>query len=123
MPAPRKNSRDFTGRQTEVLTAENVEELQRRATEISTLNAVAAREQAGVVDYTNGPDQATVIEVEEVDDEPIVVDEPFRTIRVNTNLEDVTIGAGNTYSFEEGRKYRVPAHIADHLEEKGIVWH
>ena len=43
--------------------------------------------------------------------------------RVNETLEDVTIGQGNTFTFEEGRQYRVPRYVRDHLEEKGYIWH
>lgn len=46
-----------------------------------------------------------------------------RVIRVNTTLENVTIGAGTDYSFVEGQQYRVPTHVADYLEELGYVWH
>lgn len=44
-------------------------------------------------------------------------------IRVNSTLENVTIGQGTDYTFEEGRRYKVPQHVADHLEERGLVWH
>lgn len=44
-------------------------------------------------------------------------------VRVNTDLEDVTLGYGNQVSFIEGRKYRVPRWVAQHLEEKGLIWH
>lgn len=51
------------------------------------------------------------------------VEDQTQVIRVNEDIEDVTIGAGNTYNFEAGRQYRVPKAVADHLEEKGYVWH
>jgi hypothetical protein len=44
-------------------------------------------------------------------------------IRVNEDLDDVTIGVGNHYSFKMGQKYKVSKQIADHLEEKGYIWH
>jgi hypothetical protein len=46
-----------------------------------------------------------------------------KVIRVNTTLEEVTIGVGTSFNFEEGKQYRVPAHVAAHLEEKGYIWH
>jgi len=52
-----------------------------------------------------------------------VVESPTTTIRVNADLEQVTIGLGNTFTFEEGKQYRVPQFVADHLEERGYVWH
>ncbi len=44
-------------------------------------------------------------------------------IRVNCDLDEVTLGYGNTVSFKQGGKYRVPRWVANHLEEKGLVWH
>ena len=49
-------------------------------------------------------------------------DEGTVEIRVNEDLPDTTIGP-NTYNFQRGLKYRVPASVAEHLEEKGRVWH
>jgi len=65
---------------------------------------------------TNGID---AVEVNDV----VVADTPTKVIRVNTTLEDVTVGVGTSYTFEEGKQYRVPANVAAHLEEKGYVWH
>lgn len=45
------------------------------------------------------------------------------TIRVNEDLDNVTIGVDNHYNFQAGRQYKVPKNVADHLEEKGYVWH
>lgn len=41
-------------------------------------------------------------------------------IRSLYDLEDVTIGYGNTYTFRADYKYRVPYWIAMHLQEKGL---
>jgi hypothetical protein len=54
--------------------------------------------------------------VRQVEDQSVVV-------RLNDDLEQVTIGAGNEYNFVAGQQYRVPKMVADHLEEKGYVWH
>lgn len=43
-------------------------------------------------------------------------------VRVNADLEEVTLGYGRTYSFLEGRRYRVPRWVAQHLEERGLTW-
>lgn len=42
-------------------------------------------------------------------------------IRALYDLEDVTIGYGNTHTFREGYRYRVPRWVAAHLEEKSLV--
>lgn len=81
-----------------------------------------------VTDYSDG---ARLIETPEPEaiviggDEPEIVGGEDRSviIRINTDLDDVTIGAGNNYNFKEGERYRVPVHVATHLEEKGYVWH
>lgn len=62
-------------------------------------------------------------EADVVDAGVIIADEATAIIRVNEDLDNVTIGAGNHYSFEMGVRYRVPLHVALHLEEKGYVWH
>lgn len=41
-------------------------------------------------------------------------------IRSIYTLDDVTIGYGNTFTFKENVKYRVPRWVAAHLEEKGL---
>jgi hypothetical protein len=61
-------------------------------------------------------------EVEEVGG-PVNSDEVPVVVRVKETLENVTIGVGNNYNFQEGRQYRVPKRVADHLEEKNLVWH
>lgn len=43
-------------------------------------------------------------------------------IKVMYDLEDVTIGYGNTYTFREGYRYRVPRWVAAHLEEKQLAY-
>lgn len=60
------------------------------------------------------PDE--VEEVEHQSDRMVVV-------RVNSTLNDVTVGQGTNFNFIEGRRYKVPYHVAMHLEEKGYLWH
>ena len=60
---------------------------------------------------------------EVVHSRPVRARSTTRIIRVNTDLESVTVGYGNTYTFQEGRKYKVPTEVADHLEGLGYVWH
>lgn len=50
-----------------------------------------------------------------------VVTQAHRVMRVNTDLEDITIGKDNHYSFYVGTPYKVPAHVYQHLDEKGYV--
>lgn len=43
-------------------------------------------------------------------------------VRVNCDLEEVTLGYGRTYTFHEGRRYRLPRWVANHLAERGLTW-
>lgn len=52
---------------------------------------------------------------------PTIVEPETAIIRANYDLEQVTVGAGNHYDFEEGRKYEVPLNVAKHLAQKEIV--
>jgi len=121
MATARKRSGDFTGQQTEKLQAEHAETLKQRAQEISLMAEVEAEENAKPVDYSKGPTPPVVKDDLEVAEEVELI-EPTRTIIPNTNLESVTFGAGNHYSFEEGRKYVVSRELADHLSAKGLLW-
>jgi hypothetical protein len=142
---------DFTGQAKAKLAKEHADEVAKRDGEISMMADIEAKAAENrVTDYTKGADSPVVIDdpdvvaaaeemlrrqsdadsVTTIDDVHVVGDEPgtlrqapARTIRINSTLESVTIGAGNHYTFNEGEKYTVPAHVAEHLESKGYVWH
>lgn len=74
---------------------------------------------------------ATLIEDQapQKDEGPLLVDAGVEIaeaaeveIRVNDDISP-TIGAGNHYHFEQGKKYKVPVNVAQVLEEKGYLWH
>jgi hypothetical protein len=118
----RKPASDFTGRKTENLQKEHQEELKARSKEMAMMTAEAEQAKSDeVIDLTKSPRPEP--EVTEQESDVVAVEEPYVTIRVNTDLEQVTIGYGNNYDFEVGRNYRVPRHVAEHLEEKGVVYH
>lgn len=116
MPATQKRAGDVTGRKSEQLAEENADELARRKDELSTIAQAVAAENGEVVDLT--APQAV-----EVPDEPAEALPPTVVIRVNETIEDMTFGVGNHYTFEKGKRYRVPRTLAEHLEEKGLLWH
>jgi len=66
---------------------------------------------------------ANVMEVHGGDDEPVTVESEWRVIRVNTDIEQMTYGIGNTYTFLRGHRYRVPFHLYQWLESRGVVYH
>ena len=58
-------------------------------------------------------------------DEVVVVAPEDRTVvmRVNTDIDNMTLGAGNHFTFKVGSKYKVSEAVYDHLEELGYVYH
>lgn len=142
---PQKRGGDVTGRNSERLAAEKAAELEARQQEISLINAKARAVDDEVVDLTSEDviNEPPVVQeadqdkyqpvaakpqdvgpgAEEIQVQEVEVAEPVREFRVNEDLENVTIGQGNNYNFYEGKKYRAPKHVYDHLDEKGYVWH
>jgi hypothetical protein len=111
---------DFTGREREKLQKEHAEELALRAQEMSMASVAAAEAAANTVtDLT----QSAPVVIDSVEEVEINLSSATVVIRVNEDIEDMTFGVGNNYSFKAGQKYKVPKNVADHLEEKGYVWH
>lgn len=110
---------DATGVIREKLLAENVEAMEQRAAEMSMASAQAkAKLETEVIDATV-PDRQTVIV-----DEPVTVGtvtDDSVEIRVVADIESMTLGAGNYYSFKAGQKYKVTKAVAQHLKEKGYL--
>jgi len=69
------------------------------------------------------PQAANTLEVQDLGPEPVVVEDEWRDIRVNTDIEEMTYGAGNTLTFLRGRRYRVPRDLYNWLESRGVVYH
>ncbi len=117
--ATQKKPTDFTGRQRDALAQQALDEQQSRASELAMATAEAAiKAETEVIDATE-PTRAQAIVVDEV----IKTSGKGKTvtIRVSDNIESMTFGAGNYYSFKAGQKYEVTEEIATHLEEKGYV--
>jgi hypothetical protein len=112
---------NMTGRKKAELAEEHAEELRLREKEISLINAAAAEEKEhGVIDLTEPKHiEAPVV----VETQSVEVVKPVREFRVNTKIENMTVGHGNFFDFEEGRTYRAQAHIYDRLDELGYIWH
>jgi hypothetical protein len=111
---------DFTGRQREELLKANAEEVAKRAAEMSIASQVEAeRLEKETIDLTTGPVPTVIDEVESLGVESA---DETTVIRVAEDLDFVTIGVGNNYSFKAGQKYKVPRNVAAHLEEKGYLY-
>jgi hypothetical protein len=63
------------------------------------------------------------MEVEDLGNVPVTVEDEWKVIRVNTDIEEMTYGVGNHMTFLRGRRYRVPKHLYDWLESRGVVYH
>lgn len=128
----RKRPADFTGIQTERLNEEK--KVERAAAKIAMVNATEDVTGPSFVDYTDADIPLPEIEVHEVE-----VNNPYRTIRVNTKIENMTFGRkiehpGDPehgipavmgglpmYNFDEGKSYKVPREMAEHLEARGYL--
>lgn len=117
--ATKAKATDFTGRQREALSKQYAEEQAKRANEMALATAEAEyKAEHEVVDATK-PNRM----------ETVVVDEIKKTgatgktvvIRVAEDIDAMTLGAGNYYSFKAGQKYEVTPQVADHLEAKGYL--
>lgn len=111
---------DFTGRQREDMLKANAEEVAKRAQEMSIASQVEAeRLETQTIDLTTGHEPTVIDEVEslgvESADDSVV-------IRVAEDLDFVTIGVGNHFSFKAGQKYKVAKNVAAHLQEKGYLY-
>jgi hypothetical protein len=109
---------DVTGRVREQQAAENAEALQARAGEMSMATAQAQiKLETEIIDATQ-PNRSEVI----IDEPTLVgIQNDSVTIRVVQDIESMTLGAGNFYSFKAGQKYQVSRQVAQHLEEKGYL--
>jgi hypothetical protein len=129
----RKRAADFTGIQTERLNAAKSLEEKEAASRLAMATAQAVEESNLLVDYSGHQDYS------DIERQEIEVNEPIRTIRVNTELEQMTfgrkvvhpgdpqngiapiMGAMNTYDFKPGTPYRVSKELAEHLDAKGYL--
>ena len=131
--AARRTTRpqDLTGATKERLEAEAAAKREAAAEHLATIAATKS-ENDGVVEWEEqkAPEDAKTEEEAKAEDESgvavrrqVEVKEEIVSFKVRETLEMVTIGAGNHYTFEEGKTYKYPKYIYDHLEEKGMIWH
>lgn len=110
---------DATGVMREKLMADNADAQAERAAQMSMATAQAKVQlETEVIDATV-PDRQTVVV-----DASVTVgkkDDATVEIRVIEDIENMTLGVGNNYSFKAGQKYKVTKHVAQHLKEKGYL--
>jgi len=131
-----KRAADYTGKLNEKLQVEKATELKEAASRVAMATAAEEQEKNVVVDYTGSDEPIPEVELRKVE-----VSSPFRMIRVNQDIDQMTygrivkdpgdytanpprpaiMGGLNTYTFKEGVVYRVPKEVADHLNDIGYI--
>lgn len=83
--------------------------------------AAKEQEENGIIDLSN-PAAPVVIEESEIEAEvEVEIAQKQVTVRVNEEI-DMSYN-GTPYKMKVGPTYKIPKHVADWLEEKGIIWH
>jgi hypothetical protein len=111
---------DATGAAAEKAAKENAKALRERADEISTVRAQEAVELETQVFDPKKPDQPILID--EIEEVGVSVNNDKVIIRTIADIEDMTYGIGNSYTFKQGVKYSVPRDLAQYLESLGYIW-
>jgi hypothetical protein len=111
---------DATGRAAEDAAKKNAAELQKRKDEISISRAAEEELLETAVFDPKKPDQPILID--EIEEVGVSVNNDKVVIRTHQDIEDMTYGVGNTYTFKAGVKYSVPRDLADYLQDLGYIW-
>ena len=132
----RKRAADMTGKLSEQLKEQHSTELKEAAARVALATAAADEDKNVVVDYTGSDEPIPEVELRKVE-----VSSPFRMIRVNQDIDQMTygrtvvdpgdytanpprpaiMGPMQYYNFKEGVVYRVPKEVADHLNDIGYI--
>lgn len=111
---------DATGRAAEAAAKKNAKALKDRQDEISLAAHVEAEQLETNVFDPKKPDAPLVLD--EVENVGVTTANDTVIIRTITDIDEMTYGVGNHYSFKAGVKYRVPGHLANYLEQLGYIW-
>jgi hypothetical protein len=111
---------DATGRAAETAAKKNAKAIQDRKDEISIAAQVEAENLENNVFDPKRPDTPLVLD--EIENVGVTTANDTVIIRTITDVEDMTYGVGNHYTFKAGVKYRVPSHLANYLEQLGYIW-
>jgi len=135
----RKRAADYTGKQQEALQESRKAEIVEASSRIALVNAQTRASKEEIIDYTDSPDPLPEVEVRAAE-----LATPYRMIRVNADIDQMTYGRSVTdpgdydnpdmsqrrpavmgpmkmFSFNEGQMYRVEKEIAEHLENLGYL--
>ena len=111
---------DATGLAAERATKKNAAELQKRKDEISIAAQIEVESLERDVFDPKKPDAPLVLD--EIENVGVSTAGDIVVIRTITDIEDMTYGVGNSYTFKAGVKYRVPSGLAAYLEQLGYIW-
>ena len=111
---------DATGRAAEQATKKNAEALKKRKEEISIATQLEAESLEKDVFDPKKPDAPLVLD--EIENVGVSTAGDMVVIRTITDIDDMSYGVGNTYTFKAGVKYRVSRSLADYLEQLGYIW-
>jgi hypothetical protein len=111
---------DATGKAAETAAKKNAEQLRKRKDEISIAAQVEAESLEKDIFDPKHPDAPLVLD--EIENVGVSTAGDMVVIRTITDIDDMTYGVGNSYSFKAGVKYRVPAALASYLEQLGYIW-
>ena len=120
MAVNRPKPTDATGVARSKAIKANADELARRQEELSTI--AAAEAEAIKTEVRNPKIDAPAEVVDEVVEVGVELADNTRIVRLIAPIEMMTWGQGNEYTFEAGVKYKVPADLADHLEDLGYLY-
>jgi hypothetical protein len=111
---------DATGKAAEQAAKKNAEALKKRKEEISIATQLEAESLEKDVFDPKKPDAPLVLD--EIENVGVSTAGDMVVIRTITDIDDMSYGVGNTYTFKAGVKYRVPKSLADYLEQLGYIW-
>ena len=111
---------DATGKAAEQAAKKNAAELKKRKEEISIATQLEAESLEKDVFDPKKPDAPLVLD--EIENVGVSTAGDMVIIRTITDIDDMSYGVGNTYTFKAGVKYRVPRSLADYLEQLGYIW-
>ena len=111
---------DATGRAAETAAKKNAAELKKRKDEISIAAQIEAESLENDVFDPKHPDAPLVLD--EIENLGVSTAGDMVVIRTITDIDDMTYGVGNTFTFKAGVKYRVPSGLAAYLEQLGYIW-
>jgi len=119
-PITRPKPTDATGIARAKEIKKNSDEIKRRSDELTTLASVEAHRLENEVFDPKTPDETIVIDEvvilgAELADDSVVV-------RLVADIDSMTWGYGNDFTFKAGAKYKVPRDLAQHLESLGYLY-